>query len=38
MVEDTVGAVPGVEEVKVTIVFSPPWAPSEDVKLTLGLM
>lgn len=27
----------GVEEVEVKVVFTPPWQPSEDVKLTLGL-
>jgi metal-sulfur cluster biosynthetic enzyme len=37
-VEQKVGAVPGVASVKVKVVFSPPWQPSEDVKLTLGLM
>lgn len=29
---------PGVEDVDVKVVFNPPWVPSDDVKLTLGLM
>lgn len=37
-VKEKVGAVDGVKEVEVDVVFSPPWQPSEDVKLTLGLM
>ena len=37
-VKEKVGQVEGVKEVDVVVVFSPPWQPSEDVKLTLGLM
>lgn len=37
-VKQKVGEVPGVDTVEVKIVFSPPWQPSEDVKLTLGLI
>jgi metal-sulfur cluster biosynthetic enzyme len=36
-VKTKVGALPGVSEVKVNLVFSPPWQPSEDVRLMLGL-
>jgi metal-sulfur cluster biosynthetic enzyme len=36
-VKEKVGAIEGVEEVEVKIVFNPPWQPSDDVKLTLGL-
>jgi metal-sulfur cluster biosynthetic enzyme len=36
-VKRKVGALGGVEEVEVKVVFSPPWQPSDDVKLTLGL-
>jgi len=36
-VKEKVGALPGVTEVDVTIVFSPPWQPSEEVRLLLGL-
>lgn len=36
-VKTKVGAVPGVTEVQVEVVFSPPWQPSEDVKALLGL-
>lgn len=37
-VEEKVKAIDGVESVEVKVVFSPPWEPSEDVKLTLGLI
>lgn len=37
MVKQQVGAVAGVTGVNVSLTFSPPWEPSEDVKLTLGL-
>lgn len=37
-VKQKVGELPGVEEVEVKVVFSPPWEPSEDVKATLGLI
>lgn len=37
-VKEKVGEVPGVETVDVKVVFSPPWQPSDDVKLTLGLI
>ncbi len=37
MVKQHVRAVPGVSEVSVSVVFSPPWEPSEEVKMTLGL-
>lgn len=36
-VKEKVGALPGVSGVEVTVVFSPPWQPSEDVRLLLGL-
>jgi metal-sulfur cluster biosynthetic enzyme len=41
LVEDVkrkVGALPGVTAVEVKVVFSPPWAPSEDVRAMLGLI
>lgn len=41
MVEDAVQAVEGVQSVKVTLVFEPPWDKSrmsEDVALELGLL
>ena len=28
----------GVDKVEVRLVFSPPWEPSDDVKVTLGLL
>lgn len=37
-VEEKVGALEGVSEVEVKIVFNPPWEPSEEVKMMLGLM
>ncbi len=40
LVEDVrtkVGAVPGVDSVKVQVVFQPPWEPSEDLKAMLGI-
>jgi metal-sulfur cluster biosynthetic enzyme len=37
-VEQKLKLLPGVSDVEVQIVFNPPWEPSEDVKLTLGLM
>lgn len=37
-VKQQVGALEGVKEVEVKVVFSPPWQPSEDVKITLGLI
>jgi metal-sulfur cluster biosynthetic enzyme len=37
MIKQHVGAVPGVIAVSVTVVFTPPWEPSEEVKMTLGL-
>src|SRR5438552_17998920 len=40
-VEDTIAAVPGVSEVRVKLVWSPPWdreMMSEEAKLELGLM
>jgi metal-sulfur cluster biosynthetic enzyme len=37
-VKEKVSAIPGVETVDVKVVFSPPWQPSDDVKLTLGLI
>ena len=36
-VKEKVGAVEGVTGVDVTVVFVPPWHPSEDVKQTLGI-
>ena len=41
MVESYVGAVQGIEEVNVTIVWDPPWSRemiSDEAKLSLGLM
>jgi FeS assembly SUF system protein len=40
-VRETIGAVPGVEEVRVKLVWSPPWGPermSEEARLELGLL
>jgi metal-sulfur cluster biosynthetic enzyme len=37
-VKDRVSELSGVKEVNVNIVFSPPWVPSDEVKLTLGLI
>lgn len=36
-VKEKVGALAGVTGVEVTVVFSPPWQPSEEVRLLLGL-
>lgn len=36
-VKEKVGSLPGVTSVEVTVVFSPPWQPSEEVRLLLGL-
>ena len=41
LIEDVkrkVGALEGVKEVEVKVVFSPPWQPSDDVKAMLGLI
>jgi len=37
-VQTKVGALPGVASVTVTITFTPPWQPSEEVKGLLGMM
>jgi metal-sulfur cluster biosynthetic enzyme len=37
-VKTKVGALEGVKGVGVTVVFSPPWQPSDDVKAMLGLI
>lgn len=37
-VKNKVGAVAGVKEVEVELVFSPPWQPSDEVKAMLGLI
>ena len=37
-VKQKVGAIPGVKEVIVDLTFEPPWQPSEDVKLMLGIV
>jgi len=37
-VQTKVAAVPGVKEVSVTITFTPPWEPSDEVKGLLGMM
>ena len=37
-VELKLKALEGVKEVKVKLVFDPPWQPPEDVKLMLGIM
>ena len=37
-VKQKVGALPGVKEVTVDLTFEPPWQPSEDVKLMLGIV
>ncbi|MFA4886918.1 MAG: metal-sulfur cluster assembly factor [Candidatus Nanoarchaeia archaeon] len=37
-VKQKVGALPGVKEVIVDLTFEPPWQPSEDVKLMLGIV
>jgi len=37
-VKTKIGALEGVKGVSVTIVFSPPWKPSDEVKAMLGLI
>lgn len=37
-VKEKVGAVTGVGEVEVELVFRPPWEPSDEVKAMLGLI
>ena len=37
-VQKKVGEIEGVTSVSVKVVFSPPWQPSDEVKMTLGLM
>lgn len=37
-VKTKVGAIPGVSHVDVTVVFTPPWEPSDEVKGLLGMM
>lgn len=37
-VKTAVGAIPGVTEVKPTVVFNPPWTPSEEVKALVGMI
>jgi metal-sulfur cluster biosynthetic enzyme len=37
-IKTKVGALEGVKGVGVTVVFSPPWQPSDDVKAMLGLI
>ena len=37
-VKTKVGAVPGVKQVDVTVVFNPPWSPSDEVKGMLGML
>ena len=37
-VKDKVGALEGVSEVELELVFSPPWEPSEEIKAMLGLI
>ena len=37
-VKEKVGQLKGVEEVEVELTFEPPWEPSEEVKLMLGIM
>lgn len=37
-VKEKVGALEGVESVDVTVVFSPPWVPSDEVKGLLGML
>lgn len=36
-VENKVKNIPGVADAKIELVFEPPWEPSEDLKLQLGL-
>lgn len=37
-VKEKVGALAGVSEVDVELVFSPPWEPNDEVKAMLGLI
>ncbi len=37
-VQSGIKALPGIEDVQVKVVFSPPWAPSDDVRAMLGLI
>ena len=37
-VQTKIKALEGVDNVNVEVVFNPPWQPSEEVKMTLGLM
>lgn len=37
-VKSKVNELDGVEEVKVEVVFTPPWEPSDEVKAMLGMM
>ncbi len=37
-VKEKIGALKGVKEVDVELTFDPPWEPSEDVKLLLGMV
>ncbi len=37
-VKEKVGKLDGVEDVKVEIVFQPPWEPSDEVKGMLGIL
>lgn len=37
-VKEKLGALPGVPFVDVTVVFTPPWKPSDEVKALLGMM
>lgn len=36
-IKDKVGKVSGVKDVEVTVVFVPPWQPSDEVKEMLGI-
>ncbi len=36
-VKDKVGVINGVTSVEVTVVFIPPWKPSDEVRQTLGI-
>jgi len=37
MVREKVKAIKGVRDVEIAVVFDPPWKPSEEVRLLLGL-
>lgn len=37
-VKDKIAKLEGIKNVDVQVVFVPPWKPSEEVRLTLGLM